>query len=58
MDTLAAPFLAPFRGLMHDPGVGRFRFMLSYVIALIVYVLLHLAVNGLLRLFVQRKTEV
>jgi uncharacterized protein YggT (Ycf19 family) len=58
VDTVAAPFLAPFRGLMPNPGVGRFRFMLSYVIALVVYVLLHLAANGLLRLFVQRKTEV
>ena len=58
VDAIAAPFLAPFRGLMPDPGVGRFRFMLSYAMALVVYILLHLAVNGLLRLFVHRKTEV
>jgi uncharacterized protein YggT (Ycf19 family) len=58
VDAIAAPLLAPFRGLMPDPGVGRFRFMLSYVIALVVYLLLHLAANGLLRLFVHRKTEV
>jgi hypothetical protein len=32
--------------------------MLSYVIALAVYVLLHMAVNGLLRLFVSRKAAV
>src|SRR5262249_52520239 len=58
VDALAAPLLAPFQGLMSDPGVGRFRFMLSYVVALIVYILVHVAVNGLLRLFVQRKTAV
>jgi hypothetical protein len=32
--------------------------MLSYVVALAVYILVHLAVNGLLRLFVQTKTVV
>jgi uncharacterized protein YggT (Ycf19 family) len=58
IDAIATPFLAPFEGLMPDPGAGRFRFMLSYVIALGVYILLHLAVNGLLRLFVHHKTEV
>ena len=58
IDAVAAPFLAPFRGLMLDPGIGRFRFMTSYVVALVVYMLLHMAVNGLLRLFVHRKTAV
>lgn len=58
IDALAAPFLAPFRGLLLEPGIGRFRFMTSYVLALAVYVLLHMAVNGLLRLFVHRKTAV
>lgn len=58
VDAIAAPLVAPFRGLMPDPGVGRFRFMISYVVALVVYALLHMAVNGLLRLFVQRKTAV
>jgi hypothetical protein len=32
--------------------------MLSYVVALIVYFLVHLAVKGLLRLFIQRQTSV
>lgn len=58
VDTVAAPLLAPFQGLMPDPGVGRFRFMLSYLAALMVYMLIHAAVNGLFRLFVQRKTAV
>jgi len=58
IDALSAPFLAPFRGLVLEPGIGRFRFMTSYVVALAVYMLLHMAVNGLLRLFVHRKTAV
>jgi uncharacterized protein YggT (Ycf19 family) len=58
IDALAAPLVAPFRGLMPAPGVGPYRLMLSYVVALIVFVLLHLAVNGMLRLFVHRKTAV
>jgi len=58
IDALAAPFLGPFRGLMLDPGIGRFRLMISYIVALGVYMLMHLAVNGLLRLFVHRKNAV
>jgi uncharacterized protein YggT (Ycf19 family) len=58
IDAIAAPFLAPFRGLMPNPGVGPFRLMLSYVIALVVFVLLHRAINGLLRLVAFKKTTV
>jgi uncharacterized protein YggT (Ycf19 family) len=58
VDMLAWPFVAPFRGIMNDPAVGSFRFMLSYVVALVAYVLLHAAINGLLRIFAERKTTV
>lgn len=58
IDTLAAPVLVPFQGLMPDPAVGSFQLMLSYIIALVVYMLLHMAINGLLRLFVHKKTAV
>ncbi len=58
VDTLAGPLLAPFEGLMPDPGAGNYRFMISYVFALVVYFLVHLAVKGLLRLFIQKKTTV
>lgn len=58
IDAIASPFLVPFKGLMPAPGVGSFRFMLSYIVALVVYLLLHMAVNGLFRLFVHRKTVV
>ncbi|HEX5070275.1 MAG TPA: hypothetical protein VFV78_08660 [Vicinamibacterales bacterium] len=58
IEALASPFVAPFRGILHDESVGRYRFMLSYVVALGVYLLLHLAINGLLRIFTERKTAV
>lgn len=58
VDTLAGPLLAPFEGLMSDPASGNYRFTFSYVFALIVYFLVHLAVKGLLRLFIQKKTTV
>jgi uncharacterized protein YggT (Ycf19 family) len=58
IDALAAPLVAPFRGIMPDPGVGSFRLMLSYMVALAVYLLLHMAINGLLRIMAERKTAV
>jgi uncharacterized protein YggT (Ycf19 family) len=58
LDAVTLPVLGPFRGLMHDPGVGSMQLMLSYVVALVAYVLLHWAVNGFLRLFAQRKATI
>jgi uncharacterized protein YggT (Ycf19 family) len=58
IDTISAPFLLPFNTLMPDLGAGRFQLRLSYIMALIVYLILHVAINGLLRLFVHRKTTV
>ena len=58
VDAITTPFLAPFRGLLRDPQVGTYQFMVSYVVALVVYGLLHLAVNGALRMVAHRKTEV
>ena len=58
IDALTAPLLLPFKTLMPDLARGRFEFRISYLVALFVYVLLHLAINGLLRLFAHRKTVV
>jgi uncharacterized protein YggT (Ycf19 family) len=58
VETLAYPLVVPFRNIMNDPVAGSSQFMLSYVVALVAYVLLHLAINGLLRIFAQRKTVV
>ena len=52
-------FYAPFRGIVASPTTPEgYTLALPIVIALVVYLLLHLAVNGLLRMFVHRKTEV
>jgi len=57
-DAVCAPLLAPFNKLIPSIGMGHFQLRLSYVFALIVYLLLHLAINGLLRLLAHRKTAI
>ena len=53
------PFYAPFRGIVASPATGSgHTLMLPLVIAIIVYVLLHLGINGLLRIIAHRKTAV
>ena len=56
--TISEPFLAPFHSLLADPAAGRYQFRLSYIFALIAYIMLHLAINGFLRLLAHRKTTV
>ncbi|MBS1812336.1 MAG: YggT family protein [Acidobacteria bacterium] len=58
IDTLSAPLLGPFESLIQSIGIGRFQLKLSYVFAFIFYILLHIGVNALLRLFVERKTTI
>jgi uncharacterized protein YggT (Ycf19 family) len=56
--AVTSPLLAPFQGLLRDPSVGGSQFMISYVVALVVYAMLHAAINGALRMVAHRKTEV
>ena len=58
IETVSAPFLAPFNNLFFDPSAGVFRLRFSYIAALVVYILLHMAINGILRMIAQRKTEI
>jgi uncharacterized membrane protein len=58
IDLISTPFLAPFRGLMRDPAIGSSQLMFSFVIGLVVWILIHLAVNAGLRLFVHKKTAI
>ena len=58
IDTLTAPLLAPFNGLMPDPSVNVFRFRLSYIFAFIFYLLLHWMISGLFRLLATKKTTI
>ena len=57
--TVTDPFYRPFRGIVASPSTGSgHTLMMPLVIAIIVYVLLHLAINGLLRMIAHRKTAV
>lgn len=58
VDTLTAPLLFPFKNLLSEPSIGQSQLKLSYFIALVVYIMLHLAVNGLLRIAAHRKTAI
>ena len=58
LDAVTTPLLGPFRGLMPDPAMGSMQLMLSYIVALIVYVLLHQAVRRFLRLLAERKATI
>ena len=57
LDFVTTPLLGPFRGLMPDPALGSLQLMLSYVVALIVYVLLHQALDRLLRVLAKRPAK-
>ena len=53
------PLYEPFRGIVASPRTdGGHTVMMPLVIAIIVYVLLHLGINGLLRLIAHRKTAI
>lgn len=53
------PFYEPFRGIVASPRTdGGHTLMMPLVIAIVVYVLVHLGINGLLRIFAHRKTAV
>ena len=49
---------APFEGIMPSLSKDGFTLALPIIVAIIVYMLLHFAVNGLLRIFAHRKTAV
>ena len=57
--TVTNPFYAPFRGIVASPSTDQgHTLMLPIIVAIIAYVLLHLAINGLLRMLAHRKTAI
>lgn len=53
------PFYLPFRGIVASPRTEEgHTLLLPIVIAIIAYLLLHLAINGLLRMLAHRKTAI
>lgn len=59
INTLTNPFYAPFRGIVPSPRTpDGFTLALPIIVALVVYLLIHLGINGLLRIFAHRKTQI
>lgn len=57
--TVTNPFYAPFRGIVSSPRTDEgHTLLLPIVIAIVAYVLLHLAINGILRMIAHRKTAI
>jgi uncharacterized protein YggT (Ycf19 family) len=57
--ALTDPIYSPFRGLMSSPSTPEgFTLALPIIVAIVVYMLLHLAINGFLRIIAHRKVEV
>lgn len=52
------PLLAPFERIVVTPSAGAYQIRVSYLFALVVYILLHLAINGMFRLIAHRKVTV
>jgi len=58
INNLTWPILSPFAGIIPSPSSGRYQMDLSYLLALGVYMLIHLAINGAFRLVAHRKVTV
>jgi uncharacterized protein YggT (Ycf19 family) len=59
INAVTNPMYAPFRGITNSPSTPEGNTLaLPIIIAIIAYILLHLAINGLLRLAAHRKTTV
>jgi uncharacterized protein YggT (Ycf19 family) len=57
--TITNPFYAPFKGIVPSPSLdGGFTLVVPIIIAILVYALLHAAINGFLRMIANRKTEI
>lgn len=53
------PLYAPFRGIVPSPTAeGGSTLALPIVVAIVAYMLLHVGINGILRMVAHRKTEI
>jgi len=59
INAITSPFYGPFKGIVSSPRTeDGHTLLLPIVVAIIAYIVLHLAINGLLRIGAHRKTEV
>jgi hypothetical protein len=57
--TITNPFYSPFKGIVASPRTDQgHTLLMPIIIAIIAYILLHLAINGLLRMLAHRKTAI
>jgi hypothetical protein len=57
--TVTNPFYLPFRGIVASPSTDQgHTLLMPIIIALIAYMLLHVAINGILRMMAHRKTAI
>src|SRR6185369_2309025 len=57
--TVTNPFYSPFKGIVASPRTDEgHTLLMPIIIAIIAYILLHLAINGLLRMLAHRKTQI
>ncbi len=56
--AVTRPLLSPFERIVGTPSSGGFQIRISYLFALVVYILIHLAINGGFRLVAHRKVTV
>jgi uncharacterized membrane protein len=53
------PFYLPFKGIVNSPRTDDgHTLMVPIIVAIIAYVMLHLAINGILRMMAHRKTQI
>lgn len=59
VEAITNPLYAPFRGITNSPTTPEGNTLaLPIIIAIVAYLLLHLAINGLLRILAHRRTAV
>lgn len=59
IETVSDPFYAIFRGIVPSPSAeGGYTLAVPILIAIVAYVVLHVAINGFLRMIATRKTEI
>lgn len=59
ISTITNPFYAPFRGIVDSPSTeGGNTLVFPIIIAMVVYAIVHVAINGLLRMVGSRKTAI
>lgn len=57
--SVTDPFYAPFKGIVPSPTAdGGHRLTVPIIIAIIVYLLLHLGIKALLRMIAHRRTQI